>query len=729
MNPSVCRSARAWLRLWLCLLVGAESLVFVTGANSAELGSLGELRAARAKAAARPRRLIANNDGCDCLYFPRSLEPTVQNFLDLRTSTLAGSQVGAISYCTISSGFGQFTHNTKAGALMTRQGLDYGLRPDARNITVDLIRQGSDTLKAVTDFAHGHGMESFWSMRMNDTHDVEHRPEKPYFLFPQLKVDHPDWLVGDHVKRTPQGRWSSVDYARPEVRELAFRFIEEVCRNYDVDGVELDFFRHLCYFRSVANGGKASREDVTAMTDLMRRIRVMTEEVGLKRQRPILIAMRVPDSIGYSLEMGFDLDTWLKEGLMDILVTTDYFRLNPWSHSVELGHRYGVKVYPALTDPRVKGETRFKRAGVPAYRARAASAWASGADGLYLFNLYDIDRKSPLWRELGDPAALAFTDKEYFLTDLDGKPTSWLANGNQYQTIPIVTPTAPVELGTKQVFKSRLMIADDFEAAARAGQNASAALHLEVPGIDDSQRLTVTLNGQPLPNGNLNGAWIDWPLSPGQLRKGENDIAIHLLAATPSSGKEWSLVCSGGGKPAKPWHCDNVSPRIHEETKDGALLIADRGTNNGDYCYYRAAWGADPEGESVIEARVKVVSGVSYLILANGVGGERIELSPTGVGLFHQRKLRHAMNTTDDFHRYRVVLKGADLQVFVDGVLRLNAPKSLGPRSGYPRNEIAFGTANSPEVGEALWSEVKVRAARNTQPLLDVVVSVSYLKR
>lgn len=91
------------------------------GRSGATIGSLEELRAARAELAARPRRLIANNDGCDALYFPRDTAPSAQGFLDLRTSSLAGSQVGTISYCTISSGFGHFTHDTKVGTVLARQ--------------------------------------------------------------------------------------------------------------------------------------------------------------------------------------------------------------------------------------------------------------------------------------------------------------------------------------------------------------------------------------------------------------------------------------------------------------------------------------------------------------------------------------------------------------------------------------------------------------------------------
>ena len=47
---------------------------------------------------------------------------------------------------------------------------------------------------------------------------------------------HPPAVEGSKV-----GGWTAVDYAHPEIRDLAFRYVEEVCRNYDVDGVHFDF--------------------------------------------------------------------------------------------------------------------------------------------------------------------------------------------------------------------------------------------------------------------------------------------------------------------------------------------------------------------------------------------------------------------------------------------------------------------------------------------------------
>jgi len=145
----------------------------------------------------------------------------------------------------------------------------------------------------------------FWSFRMNDTHDASSEWYGP-LLFPPLKEEHPDWLVGSREQRPPNGRWTAVDYTKPEVRELAFRSVEEVCRNgYDVDGIELDFFRHLNYFKRVSWGEPAGEEELAMMTDLLRRIREVVDEVGWERRRPILVAVRVPDTIELGLHLQY----------------------------------------------------------------------------------------------------------------------------------------------------------------------------------------------------------------------------------------------------------------------------------------------------------------------------------------------------------------------------------------------------------------------------------------
>ncbi len=717
INPGL--RTKLWTGLLLAACAGGPLAVEAADSDAA----LQQLRAARAELAHRPRRVIFNNDGCDVLYWPKDEPVTAEKFLAKRTTPLAGTQVDALAYCSISSGFGFFTHRTRVGTVLTRRPGDYGLQPAMRNITQELIDQGTDCLQAVLAFAHTNKMECFWSMRMNDTHDAAHRPDQPFLLYPPLKVDHPDWLVGEPVKRTPFGRWSSVDYARPEIRDLAFRYIEEVCRNYDVDGVELDFFRHLCFFKSTAQGGRASQAERDMMTDLLRRVRAMTEAVGLQRGRPILVMLRATDSVEFNRDMGLDMERWLQDGLVDLLVTTCYFRLNPWETSVALGHKYNVPVYPCLSDSRVKGESRFRRSSVESYRGQALVAWAAGADGIHLFNLFDVlGPHASIFKEVGDPQALRAMDKLYFVTVRDGRPDMWLTGGAAYNTLPLLTPDHPRTITAGKPLALDLAVGETFDPATKA----QVTLHAQLPGLHNARAARVTLNGHELGGGTWSKGWLDLPVNPAWVQKGANAIELALLPQPAGSDMPWTIAYAAGQLPAKPWTCDKGSTNIEERLDAGALLIADRGAAVGDYRYYRQPWGADPAGTSVVEARVKVVSGLSRIIICNGVAQERLELWPDRIELWSRKTSRYALNTTDDFHVYRIATQGKDVKVYVDGVLRLDAPGAYTKAVTAKLNQLAFGASDSTGVGAAYWASIRARA--DSQSCQDLVLRVAYPK-
>jgi len=261
-----------------------------------------EWKKQRKELAHRKRRMIFDNDGNEPVYYCK--EPTAESLLECRTTPLIGSQVDTIMYCTWSSGFSYFTHDTKVGQLFTCTESNF-----SNNKTQEFIDQGTDPLEIMVDFCKKNDIEVFWSMRMNDTHDSATQWYGP-LMFPQLKKDHPEWLIGSPEKKPKTGRWTAVDYSREEIRDLTFRFFEEVCENYDIDGVSVDFFRHLLYFPSHGFDGVATQDDLDAMTDLVARIREMTERVGKERGRPILISTRVPDSVDFCKAVG-NLLCWL----------------------------------------------------------------------------------------------------------------------------------------------------------------------------------------------------------------------------------------------------------------------------------------------------------------------------------------------------------------------------------------------------------------------------------
>jgi len=490
--------------------------------------TLAQLRAGRKRLAQRQRKIIFNNDGCDAVYYCDKATP--EALLKCRTSDLIGTQVDTISYCTWCSGFGYFTHRTKLGDVFTETSVAGAPNKIgfSNNKVGAFLQQGTDPLEIMVDFCKRNDIEIWWSMRMNDTHDRYGAWYSPY-LYPPLKKKHPDWVI-----QPDNPRVTAVNYALPEVRDMALAFIREVCENYDVDGVDLDFYRHLLYFPCNAEGKDAGQEECAMMTDLMRRVRAMTEEVGLKRGRPILVSIRVPDSVGYCKAKGFDIVRWMEEGLIDTMEVSGYVRLNPWKTSAELAHRHEIPVYACLSETRMK--QRGPRRDNECYRGRAVNAWDAGMDGIYLFNAFNPNH--PLWSELGDPAALK-TKTKVFTTGSRGVANNylnqWLTNGKRFLNRDPVSPERTRALKPGKPVTIALTVGQQLDSAA--GKAPKIELRLWVTGKASPDDLVVELNGKPLAGG-ANGkseGWTIWPIEPNLICHGTNRFQIALNQDSPAS--------------------------------------------------------------------------------------------------------------------------------------------------------------------------------------------------
>lgn len=509
-------------RISICLL-----LCIATGmsTDAAEPLSQSEIKQLRHEAAHRDRRIIFDNDGNEVVYYMD--EATPEALLKKRTTGVVDTQVDTIVYCTWSSGFSYFTHNTKVGVPFVSTAEEPGKGPGSgfsKNKAQALFDKGLDPITIVSDYCAENDIEFIWSMRMNDVHDAWGAWYSPH-LFPPIKQEHPEYLIGSKSNVPPNGTWSSVDYAVDEIRELAFQFFEEVCLNYNVDGVELDFFRHPVYFKKYAFEGKVGDAELTMMTDLVRRIRTMADREGAKRGKPILISVRVPDSIEFCQAMGLDIERWLKEDLVDMMVVSGYFRLNPWETSVALGHKYDVPVYPCLSESRIKDpEARQIRSTIEAYRGRAMDVWQSGADGVYMFNFFRAPH--PLWSELGDFEALKKMDKDY-TTGSRGvnEMAYWNKAGGEYMNREHLSPERPRDIIHGEVTEVSLR-ADAPEDGARV------ALKLRSPNEAITDTLAVELNGKKLECIGQEKNWVAYAVPPSDLATGMNTIA--MTQAMPS---------------------------------------------------------------------------------------------------------------------------------------------------------------------------------------------------
>ncbi len=259
-----------------------------------------------------------------------------------------------------------------------------------------------------------------------------------------------------------------MDYGNAEIRDLAFRYIEEVCQNYDIDGVEMDFFRHPVFFRTTSRGEDATDEDRKQMTELLQRIRKMADEVGEKRGRPILISIKTSDSVEYARAIGLDIEKWMQDDLVDLYTPAGYFQLNEWKTSIDLGHKYGIKVYPSLDDCQVKdGSSPPMRMTDRAFRARANEAWKSGGDGIYLFNFNDYSPSKVVFlNDLGDPKSLENLNKQYFASY---RGATKAAGGNlpydKYQKIETLNPENPKNLPPNEPVVSKIQVFESVNPA------------------------------------------------------------------------------------------------------------------------------------------------------------------------------------------------------------------------------------------------------------------------
>lgn len=493
--------------------------------------------AGNAIASPSPRFIIWDDDGCDMTHYPYNRpdlldQPaSVHNFEQIFLEATEGTKVDVIGYS--GTGFGFFTELRTGGYVNTNR-FSNGDRP-WRNAVKEFEALGIDSLDMATGFARRHGKEIFLSMRFNDIHDTDSTLEKPNCCFSPFKMQHPEWTVGRGQKVKCGGRWAA-DFAQPGVREFVRTCVRGFLENYDLDGIEFDFFRHPQLFRTVAMGGHATEEELAVMTELMRDFRRLAEEVGKKRGRPFTLCARVPDSREYCRAIGIDLDAWAAAKVIDFLIVGGYFQLKPWRQSADYVHSLGMKCYASIDEsriPRVKGAKVLpNRDDKTCWIARIAAAMASGMDGVNLFNLEYFRHDTQRWILNHDIRNLDGVNKTYFATYTDGggyRAWNFLVGGRDFMKNPGVNPAEPIALKAGEVHRFDLVIGDDFAADSQRGLSprVEAAVLVEAT-LEGAFRLAI--NGSDLGNGRTKKGITSYSVNPAILRKGGNAVAIGAIS-------------------------------------------------------------------------------------------------------------------------------------------------------------------------------------------------------
>jgi hypothetical protein len=460
--------------------------------------------------------------------------PMTKEEYESAINELVGTPVEAISFCL---GDGRtMLHETEVGELWGSP-IDkwaHIIFRRAHQNAKQLIERGDDPLRIVCDRAK----------------------EKGILIYPTLLVQQGTGKRGQDM-RSSNFRWNNrqleigaggdlaadypgiecLDFKHQEVRDERFAIIEETLNKYDVAGFELQLYYVPYYFHP--NEVEAGLE---IMTNWIRRVRDAVKKSGQDRE----LAVRVRADFDWCRSRGLDVESWIKEGLIDVVVGVpeDRNKNDPsgdFRSIVAAAKGTSCRVLAGLHS--AVGSDRLDEATIEQTRATACNYWRQGVDGIYLIHWfarwpYKADFYEIL-RELSDPDVMAAKDKTYFVPTED-------QSGTQPRHQPGVVRRLPVDLAVGRPATVQFSISDDLARWDEVGRVHEVLLRVRTISTTELDRLQFKLNGKPLPDSSLRkinqmylmsapryrmgGYWwvfrLDrhhWPV------EGENSLEIELI--------------------------------------------------------------------------------------------------------------------------------------------------------------------------------------------------------
>ncbi|HEU0120104.1 MAG TPA: hypothetical protein VFQ91_06225 [Bryobacteraceae bacterium] len=295
-----------------------------------------------------------------------------------------------------------------------------------------LHQDGIDPYRLWLERARKHNIGAWVSIRMNDLHNVD---DERHYLHSEFWTAHPEFR---RVPYRMEQRDKALDYSYAAVREHNFQFIEEVVSRYRFDGLELDWMRFGFHF---APGREAAGAQL--LTEFHRRVRKL---VGPK----VRIGVRVPSRPQTAIRLGLDALTWAREGLVDMVTATNFWRtvdndmpislwreLLPARITLAAGLELGLNAFPGS---KAAGGRPFQTNSLDTVRGSAAAYLAQGANRIYLFNYMDSqtamddnDQYPQLLKEIGDPLAMNAYCRRHVVTYQD----TWAPGEKPFYALPI----------------------------------------------------------------------------------------------------------------------------------------------------------------------------------------------------------------------------------------------------------------------------------------------------
>ena len=436
--------------------------------------------------------------------------------------------------------------------------------PCTENVFPKWWEAGIDPVEILLTEAKKRGREVFFSYRINGSdNDDMFDPPRPFDQPVPLKAEHPDWLI---YKWHPY--WN---FAFRGVRDMKLNVVREVAEIYDFDGIQIDFARIPVLFPEE----QWLHRDI--LTDFMRDIRTTLLDIGEKRGRPLLLAARVPEDLMGCHFDGIDVETWVRDFLIDILVVGTRTANADIAAFRHITADTPIKLYPSFDDHH--STDGYREPDLEIWRSTCANWWHQNPDGMHTFNLMVSSPQSAqnlglspsarweaqreIFGEIGSPETLKGKDKVFFVERRGGghaeyvvpSPANWHTPRHMYfQTNMLAAlPIALVDDGKEDRLLT-LNVADDVNAASEAinqitlriaiSDEAGEALATDERLEKIRSGVEVRLNNSLLdtphtetvknPKVDAFKNWLIFTVAPRYLAVGANLVGVRLSQQPPS---------------------------------------------------------------------------------------------------------------------------------------------------------------------------------------------------
>lgn len=425
----------------------------------------------------------------------------------------------------------------------------YGQGPDSFG---RFVIDGGDVVKVFINRCRLRGQAAFISLRLNDAHHKEWVNAKPgeksgsvAMSVTKFYRDHPEYRIGPKLG---SAQFQVLNWAIPEVPARKLALLTELCEDYDLDGLELDFMRFYSFF---PRDQTTSEQRRGIMTAFIREVRAVLDRTARDGRRRWLCA-RLPGFLSALDPLGLDLPALAAAGLDMVNLSASYFTTQQMDVAsiralIPQTSLYVEMCHSTWNGPKLAAGYdvfAFRRTTPEQYATTAHLAYARGADGVSLFNF-------AYYREHGGPGRGPFNEPPFEILKHLGD-REWLANQPQHWFLapgwenPFAKPAVlPRKLDAGQTTAFVLEL-----APPAGGWKKEGRLRVQTLDPMKGQRLALKLNGvelmpvadvtEPFPNPyppllGTPETLAAWQAPVSLLRDGANRVDVTLPAGEAMS--------------------------------------------------------------------------------------------------------------------------------------------------------------------------------------------------